>query len=423
LRDSHLIGRAPAGWAFLVPFIAIGGFFYCRHYGDDAPVAALYVEAAQCLIDGKQLQICIPFYTYPPIVALATIPLVPLPSVLQNLIWYLLTLGELTGCIVLSARLAQRLTTAHWSLRELAWLYGVGMLLSLKFIFAAISSQNYDTVVVLLTLTGLLRLANNQTNRSQEWAGASLGCAAALKATPLLFLPYLVLKRQYRAAAAMALVLIAVSALPDLLFAAGRKSGEASYLFAWLHQVAGPALTGKLGDAPHIFWSATDPNNNSLRGFAGMFLAEDAPAFKATLYTFYAVYLAMIFLLVRSSGSGRSTLAIDGSLLLISMLMLSPMTSESHYVALLLALFTMTAVWLKGDTVLRKIAGYFLLTSFLMINASSRDIVGTTVMTWAKDHHLSAINGLLFLIPFAYILRRQFYGIREDVAPMVVMRS
>jgi len=367
----------------------------------------LYVEAARCLIEGKQLQICNPFYTYPPIVALVTIPLVPLPLVLQNLIWYLLTLGGLAGCFVLSARLAQWHTPAHWSTRDLAWLYGVGVLLSLRFVFAAISSQSYDTVVVLLTLAGLVGLANNQTNRSHEWAGASLACAAALKATPLLFLPYLVLKRHYRAAAVMAIVLVTISALPDLLFAAVRKSGEGSYLLAWLHQVAQPALTEKLNDAPHSFWLATNPNNNSLRGLVGMFLADGAPAFKATLYAIYAVYLTIVFLLVRRSGDGRSTLAIDGSLLLISMLMLSPMTSESHYVALILALFTMVAAWLKGDTVLRKIAGCFLVTSFLLINAAARDIVGKTMMTWAKDHRLLVIDVLLFLVPFAYMSHRQ----------------
>jgi hypothetical protein len=403
LGNSHFGGSAPAGWVFLAPFIAIGSFFYCRHYWDDAPGVTLYLEAARCLIEGKQLQTCNPFYTYPPIVALATIPLVALPLVLQNLIWYLLTVGGLAGCFVLSARLAQRLTPAHWSTRDLAWLYGVGLLLSLRFVFAAISSQSYDTVVVLLALTGLLGLADNQTNRSQEWAGASLACAAALKATPLLFLPYLVLKRHYRAAAVMAIVLVGVSALPDLLLASGRKSGEGSYLLAWLHQVAQPALTEKINDAPHAFWSATNPNNNSLRGLVGMFLADSAPAFKATVYGIYAIYLAIVFLLVRRSGSGRSAPAIDGSLLLISMLMLSPMTSESHYVALILALFTMVAAWLKGDTALRKIVGCFLVVSFPLINAASRDIVGMAMMTWAKDHRLLVIDVLLLLVPFAYM--------------------
>jgi hypothetical protein len=407
LRNSHFAGVTPAGWILFIPFAAIGGFFYCRHFGQNAIGVTLYVEAAQCLIDGKQLQVCNPFYTYPPIVALATIPLAPLPLVLQNLVWYLLTLGGLAGCIVLSARLAQRLAPADWSSRDLAWLYGLGILLGLRFVFAAISSQSYDAIVVLLVLAGLLGLADTRISRSQEWAGASLACAAALKATPLLFLPYLVYKRHHRAAAVMAIVLAAVSGLPDLLFAAGHEGGERSYLLAWLYQVAQPALADKLSDAPHIFWWANNSNNHSLRGLVGMFFPDGTPAFKAALYAISAVYLAMIFLLVRRSGNGQSALAVDGSLLLISMLMLSPMTSESHYVALIPALFTLVAVWLKGDAPPRKIAGLLLVASFLLINASSRDIVGSAMTAWAKDHRLLVINVLLLLAPFAYILPRQ----------------
>jgi Glycosyltransferase family 87 len=406
-RNWYFAGVAPAGWILLVPVVAIGGFFYCRHFGQNAIGVTLYVEAAQCLIDGKQLQVCNAFYTYPPIVALATIPLLPLPLVLQNLVWYLLTLGGLAGCIVLSARLAQRLAPAHWSPRDLAWLYGLGIVVGLRFIFAAISSQSYDAIVVLLVLAGLLGLAGSRTSRSQEWAGASLACAAALKATPLLFLPYLIYKRHYRAAAAMAIVLVAVSGLPDLLFAAGREGGERSYLLAWLSQVAHPALADKLNDAPHVFWWANDSNNHSLRGLVGMFLPDGSSAFKAALYAICAVYLATIFLLVRRSGNGPSALAVDGSLLLISMLMLSPMSSESHYVALIPALFMLVAVRLKGDATLRNIAGWFLLASFLLINASSRDLVGPAMAAWAKDHRLLVIDVLLFLAPFAYVLHRQ----------------
>jgi Glycosyltransferase family 87 len=406
-HESPLSASAAARWILLIPFIVIGGFFYCRHYWDGAPVTTLYVEAARCLIEGKQLQICNPFYTYPPIVALATIPLMLLPSVLQNVIWYLATLSGLAGCFVLSAQLAQRLVSARWSPRDLAWLNAISIILSAKFVFDVTSSQNYDPLVVLLVLTGLLGLANNRTKRSQEWAGASLGCAAALKATPLLFLPYLVFKRHYRAAAVMAVAVIAISALPDLLLAAGRKAGDPIYLLAWLRQVAQPGVTGTLSDAPHTFWWAIDPNNNSLRGLVGMFLPDNAPAFKATLYAIYAVYLTIVFLLLHRSGNGRSTPAVDGSLLLMSMLMLSPMTSPSHYVAFILAHFTMVAAWLKGDALLRNVAGGFLIVSFLLINASSRDIVGKAMTAWATDHRLLVIDVLLFLLPFAYVLYRR----------------
>jgi hypothetical protein len=386
--------------------IAIGAIVYCRHFWEDAPGVTLYVEAARCMLDGRALQACNPFYTYPPIFALVTVPLIPLPLVLQNLIWYALTLGGLGGCLVFSARLARQLGDTVWTVDERCWLYAIGTLLSLKFVFASIASQNYDMVVVLLILVGLVCLTERKP-RSSPWAGLAFGCAAALKATPLVFLPYLLFKRHYGAAVVMAIALVVVSALPDLAFTVGRRAGEQSYLLAWLHQVAAPALTENIHSSPHFFWGGSEnTNNNSLRGLVGMFIPDNSPSFKTVLYAVYAAYVLIVAFLINRSGHHREAAVIDGALLLMSMLMLSPMSSESHFVALTLAILVVTAMWLKGDAELRLIAKYFLIVSFLLINAAARDIVGRALTTWAKDHRLLVVDVLLFLVPFAILVLR-----------------
>src|SRR5215475_1528986 len=182
LNNIRLLRGAPmrASIAFIV---ALGAILYCRHYWDDAPGVMLYVEASRCMLDRLPLQACNPFYTYPPIFAFLTIPLVPLPLLLQNLVWYLLTVGGLAACFFLSARLAQQLSPGRWSRRDLVWLYGLSFLISLKFVFAAISSQSYDVWVVLLILVGLTNLAQDNSDRGAMLAGACFACAAALKAT------------------------------------------------------------------------------------------------------------------------------------------------------------------------------------------------------------------------------------------------
>jgi hypothetical protein len=141
-----------------------------------------------------------------------------------------------------------------------------------------------------------------------------------------------------------------------------------------------------------------------------MFIPDGASSFKVTLYAVYAAYLLTVAILVGGSGRSRSALTIDGVLLLISMLMLSPMSSESHYVALIPAIFALTAVWLKGEVALRKPAGYLLIISFLLINAAARDIVGAAITAWAKDHRLLVIDVLLFLLPFALLVLRSQSG-------------
>ncbi len=211
------------------------------------------------MLRGEPLQSCNPAFTYPPIFAFVMIPLVPLPLVLQNLIWYLVTLGSVVGCVILSARMAQLIVPEDWSERDLAWLYGLGVLLNLKFVFATFSNQSYDASVVLLVLGGIMALATDRP----MWAGASLACAAALKATPLLFLPYLVAKQHYRAFAVMALILAVACVLPDLIFAVVGGSARGSYLLDWIRQVAQPALTEKLDGNPITFWLASNTDNNS----------------------------------------------------------------------------------------------------------------------------------------------------------------
>jgi hypothetical protein len=84
------------------------------------------------------------------------------------------------------------------------------------------------------------------------------------------------------------------------------------------------------------------------------------------------------------------------------------MTSQSHYIALVLPVFAIVAIWLKGDGSLRRTAGLLLIASFILTNASSRDIVGQTVTLWAKEYRLIVFNALL-LAAFLAILafRRQ----------------
>ncbi len=382
--------------------VIIGGVLYCRHYWQEAPGLSLYLAAARCLLEGASLQQCDATFTYPPLFALVMVPLVPLPLLAANVLWYAVTIGSLFGCFTLSAFLAQRLVPADWSERDLAWLYGIGLVLSLKFVLAAIGNQSYDAPVVALALAGLAGLATKRP----LCAGASLGLAAALKATPLLFLPYLVYKRRYKSAVAMVVVVAVASILPDLLFSAGRPAGDGGYLLAWIHQVAGPALTEKLSGNPSTFWVATNPNNNSLRGLLGLFFDDNTARFKFILYPVDAVFSAIIALLIMRANNTGPTLAIDGSLLLISMLMLSPMTSQSHYVALILPLFAVAAVWLKGDAAMRKNAAFFLVANAVLPNLTSTDLVGRAVTFWAKERRLLVIDCLLLVIFFAILAAR-----------------
>ena len=198
------------------------------------------------------------------------------------------------------------------------------LLLSAKLILAVFENQAYDALVLVSLLLGLAALGA---------AGACLALAAALKATPLVFLPYLLWKRHFAAAAGFVLVYALASLLPDLLFA---SAGGPGYFSTWLGEVAGPSLGINPAGAPFALWDGANILNHSLRGAISLNVDEPyhGTLFEAALASADGCFMVIVGTLLAVSPRRPQSIAIDGSLLLIAMLMRSPMTSRSHYVAL-----------------------------------------------------------------------------------------
>ena len=260
-----------------------------------------------------------------------------------------------------------------------------------KLILAVFENQAYDALVLVGVLLGLAALSQNRPLA----AGAGLALAAALKATPLIFLPYLLWKRYFAAAAAFVLVYALASLLPDLLFA---PAGGPGYFSTWLGEVAGPALGINPAGAPFAFWDGANILNHSLRGAVALNVdeAHHRGLFEAALASADGCFMVVVAVSPRRLQS----IAIDGSLLLIAMLMLSPMTSRSHYVELLLPYMTLLALnWRDQHTGRQGRA--VLLTSFALVTLAGNDAVGQAFTVWAYRHSAMVLGTLVLLIYFA----------------------
>jgi len=390
LRHSHVwFGVALAAAAYYPRFIKLPAGM------------ETYPQAASCLWHGQMLQACDQGFTYPPFFAMVMLPFAIMPLWLRDLVWYGVTLAATIGAFRFSETLARKALPSPLDGAELFWLRILALLLSAKVILAVFENQAYDALVLVAVLSGLAALRDGRAVA----AGAALALAAALKATPLIFLPYLLWKRYFASAIAFVLVYAAASLLPDMLFAPAAGPG---YFTSWLREVAGPSLGVNPAGAPFAFWDGANILNHSLRGAVSLNIdeAQHRGLFEAALASVDGCFAVIVGTLLAVSPRRPQSIAIDGSLLLIAMLMLSPMTSRSHYVALLLPYMTLLACNFR-DRSSARLGRAVLATSFGLVTLAGNDAVGQTVTVWAYRHSAIVLGTLVLLFYFAVLVIEQ----------------
>ncbi len=157
--------------------------------------------------------------------------------------------------------------------------------------------------------------------------------------------------------------------------------------------------------------------NHSLRGAVSLNIDETTQhaLHHAVLYAVDGAFVVVVATLIALSPRGKPAIAIDGSLLLISMLMLTPMTSRSHYIMLILPYMTLVALLFRDDRT-AKLGRIVLALSFVLITLTSNDVVGRTVTGWAYSHSFLVLGTLVLLIYFAAVVIRRYRDERAGAA-------
>ncbi len=162
---------------------------------------AVYLMGGRHLVDGRLYLVGLPHaphlpFTYPPFAALAFAPVTVLPEGAAQVLGSLVNVAALFALLYLSLRAARpglagdRLV--RWSLLLMAPAYWIEPV-RLTFSFGQVNIVL--AAMVLGDLTGHLRVGDRTLPR-----GVLLGLAAAVKLIPLVFVPYLFVTRQTRAA-------------------------------------------------------------------------------------------------------------------------------------------------------------------------------------------------------------------------------
>ncbi|QDT37255.1 glycosyltransferase family 87 protein [Stratiformator vulcanicus] len=360
----------------------------------------IYMKATDRYLAGEQFYLPNepPAYTYPPAMILTTVPLAVFPEYGWRALNWLENFSLAAGLIALATVMVWPVIAADGPpLRDRRYLIAatVVTILCLKYIISPIKYQAHDLMVVVAV--GGAALAMSRSN--DKWGGLLGGMAAALKATPMLLLPVLVMQRRVVASMTFGTAVLVLTLLPDLFVA---SPDDATWAQSWYSRFVSKTSVGEAAEGDGA-WTAWNALNQSIPGtmYRLMTPVETGGELKNVAIADLGGRTAkLIVLLIEVAVFGfivltcrRSPLLDAGPLrsfywmgaagvVLCGMLLLSPMSSTQHFCALCLpiAFFTVHYFFIRRTWV--ALAGM----SAVMLGGplASQDLVGETYSSWAQ---------------------------------------
>ena len=369
-------------------------------FGRSSDLGPYYGTAARCILRGEPILTCLPPWPYQPALAVFFVPLAFLPPILQRLVWYVVCVGSLVIAVRLTEAIAERLYPGSTTRgQNLFWLRTIMLITCGKHFLDVITYASHDplSLAIIMFATWALFLGREASG------GLWLAVAAAIRASPLIYLPYLLVKRRFLACIVFVLAFLGVSLVPDMIGAL--RGGHTGYLTDWLRQVVGPALVP--GTSSNLvfwdIWNGPNMYNQSLRGLTNR-VATGGTVFGLNptmlLILVDGTFAAVVAVLLVTSPRRKEYVAVDTAVLLIAMLALSPMTSRYHYIFVLPAVILATAATM-ADSRMRRLGTYVLVASFLLRAGTSNDLVGQRITDFAYTYGFMPLGAIALYIIFA----------------------
>ena len=339
----------------------------------------LYAEAASTMLDGGSPQ-GVAAMAYPPLLVALYIPLFELSEFFQRVAM----LGVMAGILVFIFSTIQSMIVGKQTAKSTIIFWFIVALVVGRYVTSPIENYSHDVVIA-----GLVFLAIRLWATRREGAGGFvMGVAAACKATPLIFLPCLLLQRRWKAAIVMSVVTVVAFKIPDIVFPrdVGTWSGYwISLVTNSLNQVEGTTRVSNwtlwnqlnqsiAGTIVRLFSNPTLTNKDAV----DVHIALLQPStIKVIVFIARLAILGILFgaLYKRSKSPVIMRRFSEGALIVCGMLLLSPMSSKAHFFLLLLPAVLMARlfVWERRDWVV----GSILVLMFLYGTLSVKDLIGT----------------------------------------------
>lgn len=300
-------------------------------------------------------------FTYPPFAALLMLPMAYLPW--NAAIAVSVTAGVAAGAVVIWWLLDPVSRRAGWT----RW-YAFAVVLCLAAAFEpmreTINFGQVNTLLLFLVAVDLLRLLPG----GNRWAGVGIGLATAIKLTPGIFIVYLLVTRQWRAAVTAMATAAGVTVLAAALFPNASREFWTEALWN----------TNRVGELSFV-------SNQSLRGVVAR-LDPESPSTLAWLALVAAVVALWVWRsrAAAAAGDHATGLALTGAV----MCLVSPVTWVHHLVWLLPALLLSLGAAMAAPAGSRRRQGLLAAT-----------LVGygflTSRIVWAWEKDFTGVDGFL----------------------------
>jgi hypothetical protein len=339
----------------------------------------LYDQAATTMWNGSSPD-GVAAMAYPPLLVASYLPFIDLTEYVQRIA----VLGAMACFLVFIFSTLQTMVVGKHSFKQnaLFWIL-VGAIVG-RYVVSPIENYSHDLLIGFFVVLAIRCWATQKEGAG----GVAMGIAAACKATPLLFLPFLLLQRRWKSGAVMAVVTVVAFLVPDILF----PRADSSWAGYWFSVVTNSLhVTDGKNAVQH--WSTWNQLNQSLSGTIERLFSfpehPDKDAVDVRITTLTSGTISIITLFARAMILGAVCIAFlqpskapvvfrrfcEGALLVSAMLLLSPMSSKAHFFLLLLPAVVMvrTYIWEKRDWVLTII----FISMFVYGTLTVKDLIGT----------------------------------------------
>jgi hypothetical protein len=339
-----------------------------------------FYSGAEALLKGNDLYAAGYLgYIYPPMLAFLIMPLAKLSIAQAAWVWLIIKIGLLALCGLLAAKEVQRRLEQPINWISLAIIMLFGMLINIDKLRTEMNMQQSNLLVLLCFVLALQWL-----DRRPLLCGLALGFGANIKYVTLVALPYLLLRKRFKTAAATVAGTVMWALLPALavgweqninylIKAVGGLANlsRASAVETGTAKVMGPAFGQSIPAFAVRYFGARDA-----AGYYGHTAMSIAVVIAVALLFFLAVWgiyrFAKIPLFLNRGGRLETEdiipgiVALEWSGLIVIVLAFSPQTSSPHFSMLLLPCIVAVSVLFMPRG---QISGFPLIIGLLLLMA------------------------------------------------------